>query len=158
MEGVQLIGDHHLHFAGGRGRVQLCRGFRRGAKLGAPMHDIQLRGDIPERQRPIHGEIPAAGDHDAAAAEILAPAYVVLHGPARLVCLEPVQRRPVGAERAGAGGDHHGARADGVALVGAQSEGTGLAFQCVDPAVQQARGVERGDLRFQLGDQMTRGQ
>ena len=110
-------------------------------------------GDVLQRQRPVHRGVAAAGDHHALAAKILAPADVVLHRAAGLVGGQALQRRPVGAERAGAGGDDHRFGADGVALVGGQREAAALAAQAVDLAAEQPRHGERGDLLFQLGDQ-----
>ena len=75
-----------------------------------------------QRQRPVHRRIAAAGDHHALAAQVLAPAHIVLHGAGRLVPRKPVQRRTIGTERAGAGGDQHRLGAHRVALVGGQRE------------------------------------
>ena len=91
-----------------------------------------------------------------AAAEILAPADVVLHRPARLVRVQPVQRRAVGTESAGAGRDQHRAGFDPLAAVGLQGKPAGLAGERLDTATEQAAGCERGDLCFQLRNQYAR--
>ena len=153
MQRVQLIGDDQLHRARRRRRFQLRRHLGCGAEFGPAMHDLDAGRDAGERQRPVHGRVPAAGDHHALAAEILAPAHVVLHGAGGLVGVQPVQRRAVGAEGTGAGGDDDGARADGVVAVGAQSEGAGPALQRDDAAVEQAWCREGGDLLLELRHQ-----
>ena len=118
------------------------------------MHDRDLR-DVVQRQRPVHRRIAAAGDHHALAGEAVALADVILHAAACLVGGEAVERRAVGAEGAGAGGDDHRAGAHRVALIGGQREVAGLARQAGDAAAEQAGGGERRDLLFELGDEVA---
>ena len=77
----------------------------------------------------------------------------VAHRAGGLVCRKPGQRRTVGTEGAGAGGDDHRPGVDLGALVGAQAERARRAVQRHDPLPQQARRGERGDLAFQRLDQ-----
>ncbi len=62
---------------------------------------------------------------------------------------QPFERRAVGSEGAGAGGDDHGLGLHRVALVGGQREGAGGAGKAGHPAAEQPRGREGRDLRFQ---------
>ena len=80
VQGVQLIGHDDLQFAGFVGGGKLGGGFGGGAEFGASVNHVDLGSDVLECQRPVHGGIAAAGDHHAAAAEILPAADVILHG------------------------------------------------------------------------------
>src|SRR5260370_29924624 len=75
------------------------------------MHDHHPLGNLRERQGPIDGRIAAAGDDDAAPAEILAPPHEV-EDALLLERLDAGEWWAVRPERAGAGRDHHRAGGD----------------------------------------------
>ncbi len=156
MQPGQLIRDDEIDLAARRRHLDLGGALRGGAEPRTAMHDGHA-GDVLQRERPINRRIPAAGDHHPLVAEVLAPADVVLHRTRGLVGGQPGQGRPVGAEGAGAGGDEDGLGAHRLAPVGADREGAGRAFQALDPAAQQTRGVKRRDLVFEPRHQLAGG-
>src|SRR4051812_10977988 len=99
------------------------------------MDDRDPRGDLGKRQRPIDRRIAAAGDHDAAAAEILAPAHQI-EDAALLVFGYALQRRAVRAEGAGAGRDHDRAGGDALPRHVLQEETVPAFFETADRAAE----------------------
>ena len=154
MQGMELVGDHHLHLAPASGGVQLGGCLGGGAELGAAVDDIDPGRDVLQRQRPVHGRVAAPGDHDVLAAELLALAAGVADGAGGLERLQPGQRRAVRAERPSASRQHDGLAMHLIPGVGVQGKRAGLAAQRIHPAAQQPRHPERGNLPLQVFDQV----
>ena len=155
VDGTELVGDDEFELAGGVGGVELSRGLGGGAELGAAVHDVDLGRNVFQAEGPIDGAVAAAGDDDVAVAEVLAAFDEVLDGAGVFEGLEAFEGGAVRAEGAGAGGEEDGLGVDRVTLVGAEGEGAGLALESFDPAAEEARDVEGGDLRLEVGDEVA---
>jgi tRNA threonylcarbamoyladenosine biosynthesis protein TsaE len=116
------------------------------------MHHHDLRGNLGQRHRPIDRRIAAAGDDDAFAAKILAPAHQV-ENAAALERLDAGERRAIRPERTAAGGNHHRPRGDPHPAGGGQDK---PARRLVEPGhwmTEMVGGGERGRLLDQPLDQ-----
>ena len=117
------------------------------------MDHVDDLGHLGERDRPVDGGIAAAGDHDAPAAEVLAPLDQIEDALA-LIGLDARQRRLVGAEGAHAGRDDDGAGIDAAAVVEQDMPALADGDQLCRPAAQMIDGMEGSGLLLQLGDQL----
>ena len=116
MQRMQLVRDDHFDLPVRRGRVESRGTFRRRPEFWPAVHDRDA-GNVLQRQGPVDSGVAAARDHDPFAAEGLLLFDVILHRAGRFVGRQPVQRRTVGPERAGPGGDDHRFCPNCVALI-----------------------------------------
>ena len=131
---MQLVGGDEVDLAAGDGGVELGSTLRGGAEFGAAVDKADARRDAVQGQRPVDRAIAAAGDDDALAAQGFAFLDVVLHRTGGLERGEARERRAVGAEGAGAGGDDDGLGQDGVTRAGGEGESPGAAGEGFDLA------------------------
>jgi hypothetical protein len=117
------------------------------------MDQRHIRRDVGQRYGPIDRRIAAAADDDTHAPKRLAPGDEIEDRGA-LILLDAVERRAVGTESAGAGGDDHRTRPDRRAGAGGEFEAAiGEAFQAVHLLPQMKHRPERSRLFGQPIDQ-----
>jgi hypothetical protein len=155
LQRAELVGHGHLDLAARRRLLQPRGALRRGAEFGTAVHHGDP-GDALERQRPVHRRVAAARDHHALAGELLPPRHHVAHRAGALVPAQPVERRPVRAEGAGARRHDHGARAHRVSLRGAEGEIAIGLRKPFHPPSEQVKRREGRRLPFQPLDQHPR--
>ncbi len=151
------LADGELHLSGLDQRPQLVDAVRRGAELVAAMDERQAFRQRLEVQRPVQRRVAAADDKQVVAAIVLHAAHRIEDRGA-LIGLDARHRRPLGLERAAAGGDHHHLAEKGGAGVGGQAEtSVRLAFERLDHLGEMEARMKGMDLLHQLLDQLLAG-
>jgi tRNA threonylcarbamoyladenosine biosynthesis protein TsaE len=106
-----------------------------------------------KRERPVEGGIASSGDHHPFAPQPLGIIDEIENAARLLEGLEAGERRPVGAEGAGAGGDDHAPRLDPLVPFGAEGKPSCRSLEPHHPLAEAEEGREGRDLLLERGDQ-----